>query len=67
MEFSTDETIKQTGGDVGWVPRGIFTELDETAFSLEIGNVSYVSTGAGFYVLKVTEKEEDREIVEERR
>lgn len=65
QEFSIDETIKETGGDIGWVPRGIFPELDEEAFSLEVGNVSYVSTSLGYYVLKVTDIEDDREIAEE--
>lgn len=67
QEFSIDETIKETGGDIGWVPRGIFPELDEEAFGLEAGNISYVSTSKGYFVLKVTDVDDDREIADELR
>jgi parvulin-like peptidyl-prolyl isomerase len=67
QEFSIDETIKATGGNIGWIPRDIFPELDNEAFSLEVGNVSYVSTSEGYFVLKVTDIDDDREIAEELR
>ncbi|UCG84551.1 MAG: peptidylprolyl isomerase [Dehalococcoidia bacterium] len=67
QELSIDETIKDTGGNIGWVPRGIFLELDDEAFSLEVGNVSYVSTSEGYIVLKVTDIDGDREIAKELR
>jgi foldase protein PrsA len=54
-EVSTDETTKQYGGDLGWVPQGILiSELDQAAFSLAEGNVSepIVSTN-GYYIIKV--------------
>ena len=56
-EYSTDETTKQYGGDLGWVPQGILiSELDQAAFSLAAGNVSepIVSTN-GYYIIKVSE------------
>jgi len=55
MEFSTDETSIQNGGDLGWLPQGILlSELDQAAFSLAEGNVSepIVSTN-GYYIIKV--------------
>jgi parvulin-like peptidyl-prolyl isomerase len=67
QEMSTDETVKERGGDVGWTPRGIFPELDEEVFSLGVGNVSYISTSEGYFILKVTDIEDDREIDEELR
>ena len=63
-EFSTDETTKQYGGDLGWLPQGIlFPELDQAAFSLAAGNVSepIVSTN-GYYIIKVSEIDENRPV-----
>jgi parvulin-like peptidyl-prolyl isomerase len=65
-EYSIIEDLKETGGDVGWVPRGIYTELDDFAFSLEVGNVTEpISTGSGYYIIKVTEKADNMNIPEE--
>jgi foldase protein PrsA len=63
-EFSTDETTKQNGGDLGWLPQGILLpDLDQIAFSLAIGNVSEpIVTSNGYYIIKVTEIEENRPI-----
>jgi parvulin-like peptidyl-prolyl isomerase len=55
MEFSMDETSRQNGGELGWLPQGILlSELDQAAFSLAEGNVSepIVSTN-GYYIIKV--------------
>jgi len=63
-EYSTDETTKQYGGDIGWVPQGVlFPELDQAAFSLAAGNVSGIIVRTdGYYIIKVSEIEENRAI-----
>jgi foldase protein PrsA len=65
-EFSTDETSKQYGGDLDWVPQGILLpELDQAAFSLPEGNVSEpIVTTTGYYIIKVAEIEENRAIAD---
>ena len=58
-EFSTLEGISTTGGDAGWVPRGIYTTIDDVAFGLAIGNVTEpISTTEGFYIVEVSDKAE---------
>ena len=69
-EFSTDETSKQNGGDLGWVPQGIlFPELDQAAFSLAAGNFSepILASNGYYYIIQVTEVEENRPIEEQYR
>jgi hypothetical protein len=68
-EFSTDETTKQFGGDLGWLPMGILSfavgpQLDQVAFSLAAGNVSgiIVSTDGSYYIIKVAEIDNNRPI-----
>jgi len=66
QELSTDEASKQYGGDLGWLPRGILSyyidpQLDQYAFSLEVGNISEpIKTTKGYYVIKVSEIDENR-------
>lgn len=69
-QFSADPEAVRKDGEVGWVPRGVFLDLDETIFSLEPGKLSQViarSDPAGgrqetyiFYL--VQEKSEAREV-----
>jgi hypothetical protein len=72
-EFSTDETTKQFGGDLGWMPQDILPpELDQAAFSLAVGSVSepiVATTGntTGYYIIKVAEIDESRPIHEQYR
>ena len=68
-EYSMDNTTKQYGGDLGWLPQGILLpELDQAAFSLAAGNVSepIVSTN-GYYIIKVAEIDNNRPIDEQYR
>ncbi len=57
LELSQDEESRQFGGDLGWIPQGVlYTEIDDAAFSLPIGNISQsIETSQGFYVIKVSE------------
>jgi parvulin-like peptidyl-prolyl isomerase len=69
-EYSTDETTKQSGGDLGWLPQGILLpELDQAAFSLPAGNVSepIIATNGYYYIVKVAEIDNNRPIDEQYR
>ncbi len=67
-QFSVIDDIGEANGDVGWVPRGIFPEMDDVAFNLGIGNVSdLVATSQGYYILKVTGYAESMPVVDEYR
>lgn len=67
-ELSIVQDIKEAGGDVGWVPRGIFAQMDQVAFGLPVGNVSDpIPTSQGYYILKVAGKSESMPVIDEYR
>jgi parvulin-like peptidyl-prolyl isomerase len=40
-EYSIDATLKQNGGELGWIPRGVFDPgFDQVAFELAVGEMS---------------------------
>lgn len=61
-QYSKDETSKDNGGDLGWVPRGVLDpRLEAVVFDLQIGQVSdVVTTQFGYHVAQVTEKDKSR-------
>lgn len=63
-EVSLDQSSKEQGGDLGWAPRGLLDkELEDAAFSAKVGELAGpVETNEGYYVFRVTEREESREI-----
>ena len=66
VEYSIVEELRESGGDVGWVPRGIYPELDDVAFALEIGNVTEpILIGQGYYIVRVSEKADSMDVPEE--
>ena len=62
-EFSVAEEIGEAKGDLGWVPRGVYPELDEVAFGLGVGNISEpIPTDQGYCIVKVSEPAENRPV-----
>ena len=69
-EVSEDTETKDKGGDMGWVAKGMITDLraEELVFSAEMGQVTEpVSTTSTWTVYKVLEKEPSRELTDEQR
>jgi parvulin-like peptidyl-prolyl isomerase len=65
-EYSEDISSRETGGDMGFFPRGVMPpEVEEVAFGLEAGDMSgIVESQFGFHVIQVLERDE-REIAVE--
>ena len=54
-----------TGGELGWFPRGYLLEpaLEETAFSLEPGQISdVIESGVGYHILLVVERDSQHQL-----
>lgn len=65
-EQSTDTTTNQTGGDLGWFPRGVLVkEFEDVAFALPLNEVSEpVQTKYGWHLIKAIEKSDTRPLTE---
>ena len=60
-EMSLDPGTKDTGGELGWFPKGVMTPTFEAAaFALEPGQISDpIQSPFGFHIIEVLEKAED--------
>ncbi len=61
-QYSVDETTKNNGGDLGWLPKGVLDpRLDAVMFDLPVNQVSdVIQTQFGYHVIQVTEKQKNR-------
>ncbi|MDA1215363.1 MAG: peptidylprolyl isomerase [Chloroflexi bacterium] len=67
-EVSQERSIADENGEVGWVPQGVFTELDEAIFALEAGQYTDpIAASFGVVIAYVTEGPVDHELSEQMR
>jgi peptidyl-prolyl cis-trans isomerase SurA len=59
-QYSEDTGTKEEGGDLGFFQRRMMIkEFDETAFNLEVGELSdVIKTNYGYHIIKLTEKKQ---------
>ena len=64
-EKSLDTTTKESGGDAGWVPKGILEDaVEEHLFAQEVNKVTTYPTASNVFVFQVTEKAADHALEE---
>ncbi len=63
-QYSKDESTRDNGGDLGWLPKGILTpEMEAVAFQLAPGQISgIIQDQVGFEIVKVIERDPAREL-----
>jgi len=61
-QHSSDSATKDTGGDMGWRPRGIESaDFDEAVFALQPGQISNpITTTGGVEIVRLDERESNR-------
>lgn len=66
-QYSQDTTTKDTGGDLGFFPRGVMPpEIEAVAFGLSPGQTSgIVRTSFGYHIIEVVEKDPARKVSDE--
>jgi len=67
-ENSLDVGTKDSGGEVGWVPRGVLdASTEELVFALEPNDITMIPLPQGVLLIEMLEKAEDREVEETQR
>ena len=64
--YSQDMGTRETGGDLGFYPRGVLSpEIDRVAFNLVLGQISdVIQTSYGYHIVQIMERSAQREVPE---
>ncbi len=61
QEQSEDPGSSHNGGDLGWVPRGVFVpEFEQAIFSMEPGEIRLVQSQFGWHIIQLQEPRQER-------
>ncbi len=60
-QLSDDEETRDEGGQVGWVPRLVYTEFDQMLFGIPEGGTSdLLQAPQGVYIVRLVERRDDK-------
>jgi foldase protein PrsA len=62
--YSEDELTRQSGGELGFLPRGVMSpDFEEAAFALQPGEISdVVHTASGLHIIQLVEIDPERQV-----